>query len=37
VEAGPATVWIGGGQPGPLTSGVALKVGIKGRRSLPPQ
>jgi beta-glucosidase len=35
VEAGPADVWIGGGQPGPQTSGVALKVNVKGRRSLP--
>jgi beta-glucosidase len=35
VEAGPADVWIGGGQPGPQTAGVALKVNVKGRRSLP--
>jgi beta-glucosidase len=36
VEAGPATVWVGGGQPGPRTAGVALTVNVKGRRSLPP-
>jgi beta-glucosidase len=35
VEAGPATVWVGGGQPGPRTAGVALNVSVKGRRSLP--
>jgi beta-glucosidase len=35
VEPGQATVWIGGGQPGPRTAGVALKFGVKGRRSLP--
>jgi beta-glucosidase len=35
VEAGRADVWIGGGQPGPQTSGVALKVNVKGRRSVP--
>jgi len=41
VEAGPATVWIGGGQPaGPTvtrpSSGVQLRLTVKGRRSLPP-
>ena len=35
VEPGHATVWIGGGQPGPRTAGVALKFGVKGRRNLP--
>ncbi|GJI90502.1 glycoside hydrolase family 3 C-terminal domain-containing protein [Duganella hordei] len=41
VEAGPATVWIGGGQPaGPTvarpSSGVKLQLTVKGRRDLPP-
>jgi len=40
VEAGPADVWIGGGQPaGPTVartaSGVALRMRVEGRRSLP--
>jgi beta-glucosidase len=35
VEAGPATVWVGGGQPGPHTAGVALTVNVQGRRSVP--
>jgi beta-glucosidase len=35
VEAGPATVWVGGGQPGAQTAGVGLKVNVKGRRNLP--
>ncbi len=41
VEAGPATVWIGGGQPAGATvarasSGVKLRLTVRGRRSLPP-
>ncbi|WP_229219523.1 glycoside hydrolase family 3 C-terminal domain-containing protein [Duganella sp. BJB1802] len=41
VEAGPASVWVGGGQPGGTTvtrpsSGVKLRLTVKGRRSLPP-
>ncbi|GJI99917.1 glycoside hydrolase family 3 [Duganella rhizosphaerae] len=41
VEAGPATVWIGGGQPDGATvarpsSGVSLRLTVKGRRELPP-
>ncbi|HEY0587581.1 MAG TPA: glycoside hydrolase family 3 C-terminal domain-containing protein [Pseudoduganella sp.] len=40
VEPGPATIWVGGGQPaGPTvtrqSSGVKLQVTVKGRRSLP--
>jgi beta-glucosidase len=35
VEAGQATVWVGGGLPGAQTAGVGLKVNVKGRRSLP--
>jgi beta-glucosidase len=35
VEAGPATVWVGGGQPGAHTAGVALTVNVQGRRSVP--
>jgi len=37
VEAGPAILWVGGGQPGKAggASGVALQTTIKGRRSLP--
>jgi beta-glucosidase len=35
VEAGPATVWIGGGQPGAQTAGVGLKVNVTGRRNVP--
>jgi len=35
VEAGPATVWVGGGQPGAQTAGVGLKVNVTGRRNLP--
>ena len=40
VDAGPADVWIGGGQPqGPAAtgkvSGVALHLNVKGRRSVP--
>lgn len=41
VEAGPATIWVGGGQQaGPTvtrqSSGVELQVTVKGRRSVPP-
>ena len=41
VQAGPATIWVGGGQPaGPTvtrpSSGVKLQVTVKGRRSVPP-
>jgi len=41
VEAGPATIWVGGGQPtGPTvtrqSSGVKLQMTVKGRRSVPP-
>ena len=35
VEAGPATVWVGGGQPGAHAAGVALSVTVKGHRDLP--
>ncbi len=40
VEAGPARVWVGGGQPAGATvgreaAGVALQVQVKGRRTLP--
>ena len=35
VEAGPATVWVGGGQPGAQTAGVGLKINVKGQRDLP--
>lgn len=40
VEAGPATIWIGGGQPVardglPVTAGTELKLQITGRKALP--
>jgi beta-glucosidase len=41
VEAGPAYLWIGGGQPAAATGtrrppGVALEMTVKGRKNLPP-